>query len=108
MFPVTPNQQNPVYVHDELNKVSVAFSVNADGSLKRMDKTIPFGQYCIITDEAGNVYIADGDVVVYDKNGNQLRRMHMEDRPISLAIGGKNKDMLLITTSRGLYAARIK
>ena len=32
----------------------------------------------------------------------------MEDRPISLAIGGKAKDILFITTSRGLYAARIK
>jgi len=108
VFPVTPGQRNPVYVEDELNKVSVAFSVNADGTLKRLDKTLPFGQYCDIVDADGNVYIADGDVVVYDKDGRQLRRMHVEDRPISLAIGGRNRDLLFITTSRGLYAARIK
>ena len=108
VFPVTPGQQAPVYVCDELNQLSVAFSVNPDGSLKRGTKTIPFCQYCDIVDAQGNVYVADGDVAIFDRDGKPVRRIHMEDRPISLAIGGKSGEFLFITTSRGLYAARIK
>ena len=108
VFPVKPGQAQDVYVADEHKRTSVAFSVNADGTLKQKGIFAPFSQYCTIADAAGNVYIADGDVVVYNKDGKLLRRMHMEDRPISLAIGGRDRDMLLITTSRGLYAARIK
>ncbi len=108
VFPVTPGQRQPVYVCDELNKTSVAFTVNPDGTLKRGTKTIPFGQYCNITDAQGNLYVADGDVAIFDRDGTPVRRIHMEDRPISLALGGKNGEFLFITTSRGLYAARIK
>ena len=108
VFPVTPGQKGLVYVGDELNKTSVAFSVRADGTLQREDRTIPFSQYCDITDDRGNVYIADGDVAVFDRDGKPVRRIHMEDRPISLAIAGKDREFLFITTSRGLYAARIK
>ena len=108
VFPVTPNQKDPVYVVDELNKLSVAFTVNPDGTLKRGAKTIPFGQYCNITDAQGNIYVADGDIAIFDRDGKPVRRIHMEDRPISLVFGGKNGEFLFITTSRGLYAARIK
>ena len=103
-----PGQKELVYEADELNRTSVAFSVNADGTLRQEGIFAPFSQYCDITDDQGNVYIADGDVAIFDKDGKALRRIHMEDRPISLAIGGKAKDILFITTSRGLYAARIK
>lgn len=108
VFAVAPGQSQDVYVGDELNQTSVAFSVNADGTLKQKGIFAPFSQYCDITDAEGNVYIADGDVIIYDKGGKLIRRIHMEDRPISLAIGGKDKEMLLITTSRGLYAARLR
>ena len=105
---MTPGQSQDVYVGDELNKTTVAFSVNPDGTLSQKGLFAPFSQYCAITDDQGNVYIADGDVVMYGKDGRLIRRIRLEDRPISLAIGGLNKEMLLITTSRGLYAARIK
>ena len=108
VFPVTPGQSQDVYVGDELNKTTFAFSVNPDGTLLQKGLFAPFSQYCAITDDQGNVYIADGDVVMYGKDGRLIRRIRLEDRPISLAIGGLNKEMLLITTSRGLYAARIK
>ena len=108
VFPVKPGQKELAYEADELNRTTVAFSVNANGSLKQEGIFAPFSQYCTIADAQGNVYIADGDVAIFDKDGKPVRRIHMEDRPISLAIGGKAKDILFITTSRGLYAARIK
>ena len=39
----------------------------------------PFSQYCTIADAQGNVYIADGDVAIFDKDGKAIRRIHMED-----------------------------
>ena len=48
-FPVTPGQSQEVYVADELNRTTVAFSVNADGTLKQKGIFAPFSQYCIIS-----------------------------------------------------------
>ena len=68
----------------------------------------PFGQYSNVTDDNGNIYIADGEIFVYDKSGKEQRRIQVEERPISLAIGGRQKDILFVTTTRSIYGIRIK
>ena len=68
----------------------------------------PFGQYSNVTDAEGNVYVADGEIFVYDKSGKEQRRIQMEERSISLAIGGAQKDRLFVTTTRSIYGIKIK
>ena len=69
---------------------------------------MPYSQYSNVTDADGNVYVADGEIFVYDKYGKEQRRIQMEERPISLAIGGKQKNMLFVTTSSSFYEINIR
>ena len=52
--------------------------------------------------------MADGEIFVYGKDGKEKKRIRVEERPISLAIGGKQKSILFVTTTRSLYGIRIK
>lgn len=108
LFSVVPGQQEPVYAVNEMNKTTVQLTVGSDGRLTEQKVLCPFGQYSNVTDAEGNVYIADGEIFVYDKSGKEQRRIQVEERPISLAIGGKQKDILFVTTTRSLYGVRIR
>lgn len=103
-----PGQSEPVYIVNEMNKTTVQLSVGVDGRLTEQGIICPYGQYSNVTDADGNVYVADGEIFVYDKYGKEQRRIQIEERPISLAIGGRQKDMLFVTTSSSFYGIKIR
>ncbi len=105
---VTPGQKEPFYVAKESNKSTVKLDVMADGRLTNMQEAYPQGQYSNVVDKDGNLYIADGHIYVYDKNGKEIKRYTPEERPISLTIGGKDKNTLFVTTTKSLYSIRLK
>lgn len=105
---VTPGQSEPVYIAKENNKTTVRLNVAADGRLTDMKEAFSQGQYSNVVDNDGNVYIADGNIFVYDKNGKEVKRIAVKERPISLTIGDKDKNTLFITTTTSLYRMRIK
>ena len=104
---VTPGQKEPVFVAHENNKTTVRLDVNADGSLSNMQEAYPQGQYSSAIDKNGNLYIANGEIFVYDKSGKELKRIQIEERPISIAIGGKDFNILFVTTSKSLYSVNL-
>jgi len=105
---VTPAQKEPVYVAHENNKTTVRLDVNADGSLANPTTVYPHGQYSSAIDKDGNLYIADGEIFVYDRSGKQIKRIRLEERPISITIGGKDFNILFATTSKSLYGIGIE
>jgi len=107
LIAVTPGQPYPLYVANESNKTTVKLDVLPDGILANQEEVYPQGQYSSVTDQQGNLYLADGHIYVYDRDGKEIRRITIEERPISLAIGGKKKDQLFITTTQSLYSVRI-
>jgi hypothetical protein len=107
LISVVPGQKEPVYVIHENNKTTVRFDVNVDGTLTNQTTAYPHGQYSSVTDKNGNLYIADGEIFVYDQSGRLIRRIQMEERPISVAIGGKNFNILFVTTSKSLFGVNI-
>ncbi|MDR3141486.1 MAG: SMP-30/gluconolactonase/LRE family protein [Tannerellaceae bacterium] len=104
---VTPGQTEPLYVAHENDKTTVKLHVNADGTLSNLQEAFPHGQYSSATDKDGNVYIADGEIFVYDKAGKEIKRIQLEERPISLTIGGKNFKTLFATTTQSLYGIQL-
>jgi hypothetical protein len=108
LLAVTPGQSQPAYVANENNKTTVKLSVAADGSLSGAEQAFPHGQYSSATDRDGNVYVADGEIFVYNPAGELLRRISLEERPISVAIGGEDFKTLFVTTTKSLYGVRIK
>ena len=55
----------------------------------------------------GKVYVANGQVFVYDARGMQLGRIDVPARPLQLVFGGADGRTLFILTHHALYAARI-
>lgn len=64
------------------------------------------GGTSVVSDTAGRVYIASGQIYVYDAAGRQIGVLEVPERPGSLAFGGPDKRTLFIGARGGLYAIR--
>lgn len=54
----------------------------------------------------GNVYLANGQVLVYAPDGKQIGRIDVPERPLQLLFGGADGRMLFILSRHALYAVR--
>jgi hypothetical protein len=54
----------------------------------------------------GRVYVANGQVFVYDAAGSELGRIDVPDRPLQLLFGGADGRTLYILTHHALFSAR--
>jgi len=66
------------------------------------------GGTSVVTDTAGNVYIAEGHVWVYDRDGKPLGVLEVPERPGSLAFGGADRRTLYIGARTSVYSIRIR
>jgi sugar lactone lactonase YvrE len=64
------------------------------------------GGTSVVTDAAGHVYVAGGQVYIYDQTGRQIGVLELPERPSSLAFGGADRKTLFIGARGSLYAIR--
>jgi hypothetical protein len=100
--------QHPVYVADEFMHETWKFTVTADGSLTDPKLFAEEGEAGAVQDVKGNVYVAAGNIFVYDKSGRQIDLIEVPERPTSLAFGGVDGRTLFIAARSSLYAVRTK
>lgn len=62
------------------------------------------GGTSVVSDAAGNVYIAGDQVYVYDRDGHQAGTLEVPERPSSLCFGGSDHRTLFIGARGSLYA----
>ena len=93
----------PFYVADEFGQKTWSFSINPDGSLSNPKLFAEEGEAGVTTDAAGNVYIAAGNIYVYDRSGKPIGFIEVPERPTSLVFGGKDHHTLFIAARRSLY-----
>ena len=105
---VTPGQNSPVAISWENPKRTYLFDVKADGSLSPTGKYIKHGEYATAYDSDGKVYIAEGQIGIYEGDGTLSGTIDLEERPISMEIGGKEGEYLFVTTNRSFYRIRLK
>lgn len=93
----------PVYAADEYDKRTVKMDVDAQGYLSNLTYFVEKGEFNSITGPDGKLYVADGDVYVYDANGKYLYRIQVPERPSSLSFGGKDGKTLFATGRSTFY-----
>ncbi|MCD2324669.1 SMP-30/gluconolactonase/LRE family protein [Sphingomonas sp. IC-56] len=65
------------------------------------------GGESVARDDAGNLYVANGQVFVYGPDGRLLRRIDVPERPLQLVLGGSDRRTLFILTHHALYGAAL-
>ena len=97
-----------IYASDEISKRTVKMDVGSNGKLSNLKEILPRGETSTAVDKDGNLYVADGQIFVYDKNLKEINRINLTERPISIAFGGKDGNTLFITTLTSLYGVKVK
>jgi sugar lactone lactonase YvrE len=96
------------YVTNEADLKTFAFNVKPDGSLSGGKLLVDEGGESIAVDDQGNVYLAAGQILVFNPSGKQIDTIMVPQRPISIIFGGNDKKTLFITARSGLYSVRTK
>ncbi len=104
----TGDAAHPVYVADEHMHKTWSFTVGPDGTLSHPKLFAEEGEAGAVVDVRGNVYVAAGNVFVYDATGKQIGLIEVPERPTSLVFGGKDRQTLFIAARSSLYAIRTK
>ncbi len=99
---------HPFYVTDESHQVTYSATVESDGTLKNLKLFVAQGGESVVTDARGQVYLADGNVQVYNVAGKQIGEIDLPERPIDLIFGGREHSTLYILTHHALYAAQVR
>jgi hypothetical protein len=97
----------PLYASDEYDKRTVRLDVDSHGYLSNLTCFIEKGEFSSIADNQGNVYVADGDVYIFDKDGKQTGMINIPERPSTIAFGGKDKKTLFVTGRSSFYSVNI-
>ncbi len=102
----TPGQQ--VYVISSSEDRTYRARVNADGTLSDLKPFAERGGESVAVDRAGNVYIANGQIFVYNPEGKQIAEIDVPERPIDLVLGGENQRTLFILAHHALYSVILR
>jgi hypothetical protein len=98
----------PFYTSDEYDKRMVKCDVAQNGTLSNLRYFTEWGEFGSAVDNSGNLYVADGQIIVFDKYGKQLSVIPVPERPSTIQFGGKEKTDLFITGRSGFFRIRTK
>lgn len=93
----------PLYSSDEYDRRMVRMAVDSYGNLSDMKYFVENGEFGSATDANGNLYVADGQILVFDKEGNKINQINIPERPLTMAFGGKDKKTLFVNSYKSLY-----
>ena len=91
------------YGVDEYYKRTILFDVTSKGCLSNPRSFVEKGEYNLAFDNNSNVYIADGDIYVYNENSELLDEIIIPERPATITFGGQDGETLYITARSSLY-----
>jgi sugar lactone lactonase YvrE len=97
----------PAYITDESDQTTWVGTVGPDGSLADMKIFAYQGGEGTAVDAQGNVFIASGQVYVYNPAGKLMDTFDVPERPIQIVFGGKDGQTLFIAARTSLYAVRV-
>jgi len=96
----------PYYVSDESGEKIYVGSVNVDGTISNLRLFAERGGESVTVDDQGNVYIAAGQVFVYNPAGDLIDTIEIPERPSQLLFGGTDGSTLFVLARSSLYAVQ--
>ena len=90
------------YVTSEDDGKTYRVKLEKDGKLTA-SIFVERGGTSVVSDKAGNVYVASDQVYIYDRGGKQIGILEVPERPGSLAFGGPDNRTLYIAARTSLY-----
>jgi hypothetical protein len=93
----------PAYVTDEYDKRTVKLDVDAQGYVSNLKYFVEKGEFGTAEDNKGNVYIADGEIYVYDAQGKFIKEIKTPERPTSVVISNDGK-AIYFTSAGSLFS----
>ena len=94
----------PYYVSDEEAEKTYVGKVAIDGTITDLRLFTEQGGESVTADDHGNVYIAAGQVFVYNSSGALVDTIDVPERPTQLLFGGSDGRTLFMLTRSSLYA----
>jgi hypothetical protein len=95
-----------VYICNEYDKRTVVLDVDKDGNLSGLSRFAEKGEFSAVQSSNGDVYISDGEVYIFDKDGRQKGMIHIPERPNTIAFGGKDRNVLFVTGRETFYIVK--
>jgi hypothetical protein len=104
LAPFKPGDEH--YLTSEDDGRTYRATLTADGKLSTA-VFVERGGTSVVTDAGGNVYVAAGQVWIYDRAGRPIGVLEVPERPGSLAFGGPDGRTLFIGARSSLYAIEL-
>jgi sugar lactone lactonase YvrE len=94
----------PVFLTSEAEVTTWRAVLAPDGGLSDFQVFAHQGGEGVAVDEGGNVYIAAGQIFVYNAEGRLMETIDVPERPLQLVFGGADGKTLFIPARSSLYA----
>ena len=96
-----------LYVADIGAGKTYKFAIGSDGSLTDQTLFCEMGSDGMTMDSRGNVYLTGKGVTVFNPTGQQIKHIAVpQGWTANVCFGGKQRDTLFITASKGLYSIK--
>jgi gluconolactonase len=93
-----------LYASDINARRTYSYDIQPDGKLTNRRLFCEAGSDGMTIDNAGNVYLTSGKVLVFDKSGKKLMELTVPESPANVCFGGKDRKTLFITARTGFYS----
>jgi hypothetical protein len=103
---VIAKQGERVFLSNESEDRTYSGLVGPGGSVTGLKPFANRGGESVAVGPDGRVYVANGQVFVYDTSGQQIDRIDVPERPLQLLFGGTDGRTLYILGHHALYSAR--
>jgi len=97
-----------IYVCDEEEQKTYKATVSEDGTPTNVTPFVNAGGESVTEDTEGNVYVAAGQIYVFNPEGKLIDTIEVPERPMQLLFGGPYHKTLFIAARTSLYSTQLR